>query len=259
MAISRAQKEQDVEQLRTEFAEIPHAILVDFKGLDVAGATDLRRRLRANEAQFKVVKNSVVLRAIEGLPLAELNELLVGQTAIAYTHGDVVSLAKTLSEFAEEFETPTFKGGVVDGVPISAEEFEQLAKLPPREELIGKLLYLMNYPITGLVTTLGGILRGVVTVLEQIREQKEEAGETAVDVAEETPAEDATEEAAVEAAAEETPAEDAVEEAADEAAAEETPAEDAAEEAAGEAAAEEAPAEDAAEEPPADAASEEEE
>ncbi len=204
MAISRAQKEHDVEQLRMEFADVPHAILVDFKGLDVTGATDLRRQLRANEAQFKVVKNSIVLRAIEGLPLAELNDLLVGQTAVAYTEGDVVSLAKTLSEFGKEFETLIFKGGVVDGVPISAEEFEQLAKLPPREELIGKALYLMNYPITGFVTALGGILRSIVTVLDQIREKKEEAGETnPVDVVEEAPVEAAAAEAPVEAATEE--------------------------------------------------------
>ena len=75
--------------------------------------------------------------SIEDLPLAELEDVLVGQTAIAYTEGDVVSLAKTLREFAKEFETPSFKGGIVDGVPISFEEFEQLAKLPPRAELIG--------------------------------------------------------------------------------------------------------------------------
>ena len=200
MAVNRAQKEQNVELLRAELAEIPHAILVDFKGLDVAGATDLRRKLGAADARFKVVKNSIVLRAIEDLPLGELKEVLIGQTAIAYTEGDVVSLAKTLREFAKEFETPSFKGGIVDGVPISAEEFEQLAKLPPREELIGKALYLMNYPITGLVTALGGILRSVVTVLDQIRDKKEEAGASepveaaaAQDTTEEAPAEDVAE------------------------------------------------------------------
>ena len=241
MAISRAQKEQNVEQLRAELIEIPHAILVDFKGLDVAGAIDLRRKLRADEAQFKVVKNSIVRRAIEDLPLAELKELLVGQTAIAYTEGDVVSLAKTLREFAKEFETPSFKGGIVDGVPISFEEFEQLAKLPPRAELIGQALYLMNYPISGFVTALSGILRSVVTVLDQIREQKEEGGETEpVEVAE-AAAEDVAE---AQDAAEETPAEDAAE-AQD--AAEEATAEDAAE---AQDATEETPAEDAAEESP---------
>ncbi len=229
MAISRAQKEQNVEQLRAELIEIPHAILVDFKGLDVAGAIDLRRKLRADEAQFKVVKNSIVRRAIEDLPLGELKEILIGQTAIAYTEGDVVSLAKTLREFGKEFETPSFKGGIVDGVPISAEEFEQLAKLPPREELIGKALYLMNYPITGLVTALGGILRSVVTVLDQIRDKKEEAGEMepveAVAKAAETPAEDAAEVTAEDApeaqdatAAEEAAAPEEIQDAAEESA-----------------------------------------
>ena len=219
MAISRAQKEQNVEELRAELAGIQHAILVDFKGLDVAGASDLRRKLRAEEAQFKVVKNSIVERAIGDLPLAELKHLLVGQTAIAYTEGDVVGLAKTLSEFAKEFETPKFKGGIVDGVPISAEEFEQLAKLPPREELIGKALYLMNYPITGFVTALSGILRSVVTVLDQIREKKDEAGEAetvnaaavptdAREATDEAPAEDVAE---VQETTEEAPAEDAAE------------------------------------------------
>ena len=167
-----------MKELRADLDGIPHAILVDFKGLDVANATDLRRKLREEEATFKVVKNSTALRAIEDLPLAEFKDLFVGQTAIAYTEGDVVNFAKTLRGFAEEFETPSFKGGIVDGAPISAEEFAQLAKLPPREELIGKALYLMNYPIQGLATVLGGILTGVVTVLDQIRDKREQADET---------------------------------------------------------------------------------
>ena len=177
MAIDRAQKEQNVKQLRADLAGIPHAILVDFKGLDVANAMNLRRKLREDEANFKVVKNSTALRAIEDLPLAEFKDLFVGQTAIAYTDGDVVSFAKTLREFGEEFETPSFKGGIVDGAPISVAEFEQLAKLPHRDELIGKALYLMNYPIQGLATVLGGILTGVVTVLDQIRDKREQGGE----------------------------------------------------------------------------------
>ena len=196
MAIERAQKEQNVKRLRADLAEVPHAILVDFKGLNVAAATDLRRKLRDDEAKFRVVKNSTALRAIEDLPLAEFKKLFVGQTAIAYTEGDVVRFAKTLREFAEEFETPSFKGGIVDGTRISAEEFEQLAKLPPRDELIAKVLYLMNYPITGLVTVLSGILKSLVTVLDQIRDKQEQAGETEpVETSEEGPIEDVAESA----------------------------------------------------------------
>ena len=192
MAIDRAQKEQNVKQLRADLAGIPHAILVDFKGLDVANATNLRRKLREDEANFKVVKNSTALLAIEDLPLAEFKDLFVGQTAIAYTDGDVVSFAKTLREFGEQFETPSFKGGIVDGAPISASEFEQLAKLPPRDELIGKALYLMNYPIQGLATVLGGILAGVVTVLDQIRDKRaQQVGEA--EASQEAPVEEVAE------------------------------------------------------------------
>ncbi len=268
MATPRLQKEENAKQLREELTAFPHAILVDFQGLNVEGATDLRRKLRDGDARFRVVKNSTALRAIEGLPLAELKDVFEGQTAIAYTDGDVVTLAKTLREFAEEFETPAFKAGIVDGASISEEEFEQLADLPPREELIAKALYLMNYPITGLATALNAILRGFVVVLEQIREKREAAGEAepvadeAEAAAEETPAvaeeEPPAEEAEVaeeeEAAAEETPpaaeeeppAEEAEVAEDEEAAAEETPP----------ATEEETPAEEA--EPVADEATEEE-
>ena len=190
MAISRAQKIENAETLRQDLAEVPHAFLVDFAGLDVADATDLRRKIREQEASFRVVKNATALRAIEGLPLAKVTEAFVGQTAIAYTAGDAVGLAKVLREFHKEFETPSFKAGIVDGEPISAEQFDQLAQLPGRDELIGKVLYLMNYPVSGLVTVLSGLLRQAVTVLERIREQKEAAGDVAAaEAAEAAPAE----------------------------------------------------------------------
>lgn len=246
MSIARTQKEENAKVLREELSEAPHAILVDFKGLNVEGATDLRRKLREGDARFKVVKNSTMQRAVEDLPLAELSDAFVGQTAIAYTDGDVVALAKVLSEFAKDFDTPNFKAGIVDGAPISQEQFEQLAKLPPREQLIAKALYLMNYPITGFATALNNILRGFVVVLDQIREKREAAGESAAVETEAAPAE------APAAEPEEAPAEQAEAEAESEAPAEEAPAE--------EAGAEAAPAEEAeataaeAEEPPAEEA-----
>lgn len=230
MPTARLQKEQDVDALRRDLAEIPNAILVDFQKLDVAGATALRRKLRDGEASFRVVKNSIALRAIEGSPLGGVSDAFVGQTAIAYTDGDIVGVAKTLREFAKEFETPSFKAGIVDGAPISAEEFEQLAQLPPRDELIAKALYLMNYPITGLVTALSGILRGFVTVLDQVRDQKEQAGEDApAEVAAPGPeaSEAASEPADVEAAGEEPePAVPAAEDVSEDVSEDETPAGD---------------------------------
>jgi large subunit ribosomal protein L10 len=200
------QKEQAVEGLRRELEGVPHAFLVDFQGLDVAGASDLRRQLRNDDASFRVVKNTVALLAFENQPLAGLSEAFVGQTAIAYTGGDVVRLAKVLRDFAKELEIPKFKAGIVDGEPITFEQFEQLADLPPRKELIAKALYLMNYPVTGLVTALSGILRSSVTVLDQIRQKKEEAGELAPAAAEGATAEPLAAEEATPAAEEAAPA-----------------------------------------------------
>jgi len=234
MAVARTQKVENAKVLREELGESPHAILVDFQGLDVENATDLRRKLRESEARLRVVKNSTALRAIDELPLAQLSDVFVGQTAIAYTAADAVSMAKVLRDFHKEFETPTFKAGVVDGTPITQEEFDALADLPPREELIAKALYLMNYPITGFVTALNGVLQGFVVALEQIRAKKESG---------ELPA-GADEPAAEEASAEK--AEAAAEAPVDEAAA--AAADDGGEEPEAEAAdaAEEAPAEEAA-------------
>ena len=172
-----AEKTEQIELLQQELANVPHAILVDFRGLNVAGATALRRRLREEDAHFKVVKNTLALRAVADLPLSEVGAAFEGPTAIAYTSESVVALAKILREFTKEHETPTFKAGVVDGKPISKEQFEQIANLPPREELLAKVLYLMQYPATGLVTVLSGILRSLVVVLEQVRLQKEEGGD----------------------------------------------------------------------------------
>jgi large subunit ribosomal protein L10 len=172
-----AEKTEQVELLQQELTDVPHAILVDFRGLNVANATALRRKLREEDARFKVVKNTIALRAVADLPLNEVEEAFEGPTAIAYTSENVVALAKVLREFAKEYETPTFKAGVVDGKPISAEQFDQIAKLPGREELLAKALYLMQYPVTGLVTALGGILRSFVVALDQVRLQKEEGGE----------------------------------------------------------------------------------
>jgi large subunit ribosomal protein L10 len=220
MAVARLQKQENAKLLREEIGRAPHAILVDFKGLTVEQSTTLRRKLREGDARFRVVKNTTMLRAVDELPLAELKDVFVGQTALAYTEGDAVGLAKVLRDFNEEFETAGFKAGIVDGTPISAEDFAALAELPPRDELIAKALYLMNYPITGLVTALNGILSGFVIALDQIREQKAAAGDCEP-VVEAAPAEEAPVEAAAEAAPEEAPAEEVAEAAPEEAPAEE--------------------------------------
>lgn len=173
--MDRSEKEREIEQLGETVGGAAHAFLVDFTGLDVAGATDLRRQLRDSEAQLRVVKNRLALRAFVDTPLAELQEAFRGQTAIAYSDDDVVALAKTLRTFAKEHEVPKVKAGIVDGRPVSPDQFEEIAELPPRDELLAKALWLMQYPLQGLANTLDGVMRNFVVVVEQIRAQKEAA------------------------------------------------------------------------------------
>lgn len=174
--MNRAEKAKEVEALTEDLGQTANAFLLDFKGLDAARSTDLRIRLRERDARLRIVKNRLVRRAFADTPLALLDEALVGQTAIAYTNNDdAVGLAKILRDFTEEHDVATVKTGLVEGQVIDPEEFKRLADLPSRDELIAKALYLMNYPITGLVTVLSGVMKNFVVVLEQIRQQKESA------------------------------------------------------------------------------------
>lgn len=173
----RPEKIETVEFLHGEFVQDPDVIVVDFQGLDVGSATELRRRIRDHDAEFRVVKNTLALRAAEETAMEQVRDAFVGQTAIAYTSNDIVGLAKLLRDFHSEYEVPRFKAGVVDGETIGAEEFEALADLPPRDELVAQALYLMQYPVTGLVTALQGVVKNLAVVLDQIRQEKEKQEE----------------------------------------------------------------------------------
>ena len=117
----------------------------------------------------------LALRAIDGKGLAELKDQFTGPTAVAYTTDDAVGLAKALTDFKKTVPFFEFKGGVVDGQPVAAEEVEQIASMPSREELLAKLLFLLQSPVTRLVRTLAAIPRDFVVVLDQIARQKDEA------------------------------------------------------------------------------------
>jgi large subunit ribosomal protein L10 len=172
--MNQAQKQQEVELLSETIGQSANAFLLDFRGLDMARSTDLRIKLRARDGRLRIVKNRLAKRAFSDGALEVMESSFVGQTAIAYPLGDdVVGVAKVLRDFAKEHEIAPVKAGVVEGRVITPEEFAVLADLPSREELIAKALYLMKYPITGLVTALGGILRNFVVVLDAVRLQKE--------------------------------------------------------------------------------------
>jgi large subunit ribosomal protein L10 len=175
MALNRAEKQELVDRYEAGLASAPHAFLVSYQGIKVTDVTELRARIRQSGGSYEVVKNTLALRAIEGKPLAALAATFNGPLAVVYTEGDPVAVAKALTEFAKTVPQIVFRGGVVEGRPIAANEVEQIAKLPSRPELIAKLLFLLQSPLTRLVRTLSAVPRELVVVLDQVSKQK--AGE----------------------------------------------------------------------------------
>jgi large subunit ribosomal protein L10 len=245
--MNKEQKAAAIEEVAGQIQESEAVFAVDYRGISVPQAAELRTRLTEAGARFRVVKNTLTQRAADQAGAESLKEFLVGPTAFTFVvadGGDVALAAKALATFRRETDLLTFKGGVMNGDPLSAEQLEALSRLPARDVLHGQLVGMIASPITGLVRTLNALISGLAIQLQQIAEQGLVGG-----------GEPAAEEAAP---AEEAPAEEAAP--ADEAPSEEPAGEEASEE---EAAAEEAPAEEAAdeaaEEPAADAAGDESE
>ncbi len=172
MPLMRSEKNELIEQYRDGLAQAPHAFLVDFKGVDANEVTDLRAKIRLSGGSYEVVKNRLARRAIDGQALDALQDQFVGPTAVAYCTDDPVGLAKALTEFAKTVPSVEFKGGIVDGSAITAEQVQDIAKMPSREDLMAKLLFLLQSPITRLARTLAAIPRDFVVVLDQISQGK---------------------------------------------------------------------------------------
>ncbi len=171
MAQTRERKEELIGHYESALAQSKHAFLMSFEGLTVSQATDLRARVREQGGSYEVVKNRLALRAIDGQDLGELKEHFNGPTAVAYSQ-DPVSLAKALTDFSKDVPAIQFKGGLVDGQAIGADEVESIASMPGREELLAKLLFLLQSPITRLARGLAAIPRQLVVVLDQIEKKK---------------------------------------------------------------------------------------
>lgn len=175
MALSRARKAEIVGSYEAELPAAQHAFLVSYKGVTVPQVTDLRARIRQKGGHYLVVKNTLALRAIQGGALGSLAEHFVGPTAIAWSSDDPVAIAKVLTDFVKEVPALEFKAALVEGRTVAAAEVQQIAQLPSREQLIAKLLYLLQSPITRLARVLAGVPQQFVGVLDQIRTQKENA------------------------------------------------------------------------------------
>lgn len=170
---TREQKQEEIDALNQELKTTANALIVSFQGLTVEKDQQLRRQLREAQLSYRVVKNTLAARAVEGTPLAELRDQFTGPTAIAYSARDAVSLAKVLSKFAKENAQFTFKAGVVEGRVIAIKDIDALATLPSKEELISKIMFLANAQAQRLAVALAGTARNLAVVLSEVAKQKE--------------------------------------------------------------------------------------
>jgi large subunit ribosomal protein L10 len=172
--MNRSEKQQVIDELHKELEQAPHAVLLDFKGLSVPAATEFRKKVRASGSRYRVVKNSLALRAAKGTALEKLEAKLEGYTGIAYTGDDPVALAKVLIDFAKDNPALTVKGGVVAGTQmLDASGVKALSTMPGLPELRAKLLGLLQAPAAKLVRLLGTPATQTVRVLKARQDKLE--------------------------------------------------------------------------------------
>lgn len=169
------EKKQIVDELRDKFSRSKVVIVTDYKGLDVARITDLRRQLQEAGVEYRVVKNTLLVRASEETEAAAIQDVFKGPSAVAFAYDDPVPPAKVLTQFAKDNEKLEIKGGVMSGKVLSIDDVKALSKLPSREVLLAQLLMTMNAVPTGLVQALADVPRRFLNVVQAIKEQKEAA------------------------------------------------------------------------------------
>ena len=179
MALSKSKKNEKVKQLASELEHSTSAIIGTFKGLTAAKDFDLRKTIRAAGGRYHVVKNKLAAKSAEGTKVEAALQGLKGVSSVAYTSGDPVALAKALSNWVKDNAEFTFKLGIVDGRVINVTEIESLAKLPGKEELFSKLLFLINSPAQRLATVINATGRNLAVVVNQAVEQNKFAAPAA--------------------------------------------------------------------------------
>jgi large subunit ribosomal protein L10 len=174
--MNRTEKQQLIDNLHAEFGRSPHAILVDFRGLSVPAVTEFRRKVRATGSRYRVVKNTLALRAAKGTPLEKLSPQFDNTTGVAYTGTDPVALAKALVDFAKDNPQLVVKGGLVSGAQLlDPEGIKALSTMPSLPELRSKLLGLMKAPASQLVRLLNTPAGQLARVLKAHEEKQAKA------------------------------------------------------------------------------------
>ena len=172
--MNREQKSAVIDEIAGQITEADAVFAVDYRGISVPQAAELRNRLREADASFRVVKNSLTERAADKAGAVELRGVLEGPTAFTFVHGDAATAAKAINDFGRRSGgLLPFKGGLLDGEPVTPEQLQAIARLPARELLHAQLVGTVAAPLTGLVRGLGALLSGVAVALGQVREKKE--------------------------------------------------------------------------------------
>ena len=172
--MNRDQKAAVIEEVAAQISGSEAVFAVDYRGISVPQAAELRTRLRDADASFRVVKNTLTERAADDAGAEALKPYLEGPTALVFVNGDAAVAAKALADFRRASGLLEFKGGWMGGEILSAEQIDAIAKLPSREVLYGRLVGMVASPITGLASAMGGLIGGLARQLQQIAEQKTE-------------------------------------------------------------------------------------
>ena len=215
--MNKEQKAAAVEEIAQRLSEADAIFAVDYRGISVPGAAELRANLREADTTFRVVKNRLAKRAVEKAGTPELSELFDGPIALAFVKGDAVVAAKAISTFARQHQVLEYRGGLMEGAPLDPEQFTAIARLPSLDVMHGQLVGMAASPLTGLTRGLASMVSGLAVGLGQIAEKGLVGGEAPADQGEEdAPAADQEEEKdeapAAEAETDEPSAEAAAEE-----------------------------------------------